>query len=162
MLIHYLKTHYGDSLGSNSDGSDGEFSIGMEIKDLAEFYKSAKKEFDSDNQFQEAARQEVVKLQAGDKESVRAWKTICELSRREFQLIYDRLNIRNLQERGESFYNPMLGPIVSRLSGNSSTAVAQVSEGALCIFLDGFVNGDGTPLPLVSAVFLYFPSRVMH
>lgn len=32
---------------------------------------------------------------------------LCDLSRLEFQKIYDRLNIK-IEEVGESFYNPML------------------------------------------------------
>jgi arginyl-tRNA synthetase len=40
-----------------------------------------------------------------------AWRTLCELSRVEFQKIYDTLGVR-LQERGESFYNPLLADVV--------------------------------------------------
>lgn len=153
MLIHYLKTHHSEALAADSTADGVSLQrLGVEIKDLAQFYKAAKKSFDADPDFQEAARQEVVRLQAGDVDSVRAWQSICEMSRREFQLIYDRLGIRNLQERGESFYNPMLRPLVERLSkqrGEGEGACAERSEGALCVFLEGYVNSDGTPLPLI-------------
>ena len=39
---------------------------------------------------------------------------LCDLSRKEFQLIYDRLDIK-LKEVGESFYNPMLAALVKEL-----------------------------------------------
>lgn len=54
---------------------------------------------------------------------------LCDLSRREFQKIYDRMDIR-LQEVGESFYNPMLTPMLEDLKSRN---IAQESEGAMCI-----------------------------
>lgn len=48
-----------------------------------------------------------VVLQSGDEQCVAAWQRICAASRREFEAIYKRLGV-TLQERGESFYNPML------------------------------------------------------
>lgn len=57
---------------------------------------------------------------------MQAWKRICEASRREFQLIYDRLGVQII-ERGESYYNPFLKPIVEELI---AAGVAEVSEGA--------------------------------
>ena len=50
--------------GDSSD-SDGDSSGGIEIGDLVEFYKAAKKCFDEDEGFQEASRLEVVQLQSG-------------------------------------------------------------------------------------------------
>ena len=116
------------------------------ISDLVEFYKAAKKEFDEDAQFQETSRNEVVKLQGGDPDTLRAWQDICDLSRREFRKIYDMLGVRGLEERGESFYNPFLPDLVQELERSGA---AEVSDGALCIFLPGYKNQDGTPLPLL-------------
>lgn len=42
-----------------------------------------------------------MKLQDGDSNTVKVWKLICDISRKEFQWIYDRLDI-NLVERNES------------------------------------------------------------
>lgn len=50
----------GDVL-SNPDSDSGEIEIG----DLVEFYKAAKKCFDEDESFKEASRLEVVQLQSG-------------------------------------------------------------------------------------------------
>ena len=36
----------------------------------------------------------MVKLQGGDPVSLKAWGLLCDQSRREFQKIYDRLDIR--------------------------------------------------------------------
>lgn len=56
---------------------------------------------------------------------------LCDLSRKEFQLIYDRLDIK-LKEVGESFYNPMLAALVKELV---DAKVAVESEGAICVFV---------------------------
>lgn len=56
----------------------------------------------------------MVKLQAGDAESKRAWGILCEASRRGFEEIYSLLGVE-LEERGESFYNPLLSDVVGDL-----------------------------------------------
>ena len=49
----------------------------------------------------------MTRLQAGDPDLVRAWQLLCDISRKESEAIYNRLDIR-IAERGESYYNPML------------------------------------------------------
>jgi arginyl-tRNA synthetase len=136
MLICYLQEVYPSAL----DTADV-----LDIGDLVTFYKQAKVRFDTDEAFQAAARQQVVELQAGNELTIKAWKLLCEQSRREFQMIYDRLGIR-LTERGESFYNPYLAETISELE---SLNLVEVSEGAKCIFTAGFTNREGEPLPLI-------------
>ncbi len=131
MLIHYMKSADIDS---------------SKISDLVMFYKEAKKNFDEDEAFQIASREEVVKLQSNDVDTVASWQKICQLSRQEFQKIYDMLDIEDLEERGESFYNPFLGRVVDSLE-KSGQAVE--SEGALCIFLPGYKNPDDSPMPMI-------------
>ena len=53
-------------------------------------------------------------LQGGDGDSLRAWRLLCQTSLLEFQKIYDALGV-DLEERGESFYNPMLDDVVKDL-----------------------------------------------
>ena len=140
MLINYLKENYAESLNDVGDGS-----IDVKIGDLVEFYKAAKKRFDDDVNFQEASRNEVVKLQSGNPDSLRAWRAICDVSRVEFQKIYDMLSIR-VEERGESFYNPFLPQVVQDFKEKN---LLVESDGARCVFLPGFVSGDGSALPLI-------------
>jgi len=146
MLIRFLKENHPDYYRACIEAnSDDQAVQKVPIKDLVEFYKAAKKRFDDDKVFEEASRGEVVKLQAGDPQSIRVWKAICHVSRVEFNKIYDMLDIK-VEERGESFYNPMLKSVVDDLE---SRGISVVSEGASCIFLPGYKNGDGTPLPLI-------------
>ncbi len=117
----------------------------VDLGDLVAFYREAKKRFDDDPTFQATAREEVVKLQGGDPVSLKAWGLLCEQSRREFQQIYDRLDIR-LSERGESFYNPYLAAVVADLE---AAGLLVVDDGARCVFLEGVQGKDGQPLPLI-------------
>ncbi|KAM3099170.1 arginine--tRNA ligase [Phormidesmis sp. 146-35] len=117
----------------------------IDLGDLVAFYKKAKQRFDEDPQFQEASRQEVVRLQSGAEDTLRAWNLLCEQSRSEFQEIYDLLDIC-LTERGESFYNPLLADVVKDLE---TAGLLVEDQGAKCVFLEGFSNREGDPLPLI-------------
>ncbi len=136
MLILYLREAYPQALIT---------ADALDLGDLVALYKKAKQRFDEDPEFQEAARKEVVKLQAKDPDTIKAWNLLCDQSRREFQVIYDRLNIQ-IAERGESFYNPYLAAVVDDLRTSGSLVE---SNGAQCVFLDGYVNREGDPLPLI-------------
>jgi arginyl-tRNA synthetase len=136
MLITHLKQEAPEAL-TTADAVD--------LGDLVAFYRQAKQRFDEDEAFQTTAREEVVKLQAGDPVSRRAWQLLCDQSRREFQLIYDRLGI-DLQERGESFYNPYLPAVVADLE---ATGLLVTDEGARCVFLEGVSGKEGKPLPVI-------------
>jgi arginyl-tRNA synthetase len=136
MLITYLREVYPEAL-TKADA--------IAIGDLVELYRAAKKRFDEDADFKEISRRAVVDLQAGGAEAKLAWQLICEQSRREFQKIYDVLNIQ-LTERGESFYNSLLSSVIVDLQ---ETGLLQEDQGALCVFLEGFSNKDGQPLPLI-------------
>jgi arginyl-tRNA synthetase len=136
MLITHLKQVAPEAL----DTADA-----VDLGDLVAFYREAKKRFDDDEAFQTTSREEVVKLQGGDPVSLKAWGLLCDQSRREFQKIYDRLDIR-LSERGESFYNPYLEGVVADLE---ATGLLVVDDGARCVFLEGVSGKDGKPLPVI-------------
>ena len=136
MLITHLKQVAPETL-KTADAVD--------LGDLVAFYREAKKRFDEDEAFQATSREEVVKLQGGDPVSLKAWGLLCDQSRREFQKIYDRLDIR-LSERGESFYNPFLASV---LSGLKEAGLLVTDDGAECVFLEGVNGKDGKPLPVI-------------
>ena len=136
MLIAYLREAYPEAL-TTADALD--------LGDLVTLYRQAKSRFDEDEAFQDTARQEVVRLQAGAADAQRAWQLLCEQSRREFQVIYDLLDV-HLIERGESFYNPLLPEVVEDLD---RLGLLVEDAGAKCVFLEGFTNREGEPLPLI-------------
>ncbi|KAL3085143.1 hypothetical protein niasHS_010212 [Heterodera schachtii] len=85
------------------------------IQDLQEFYKQSKVKFDNDPQFKSEAYQCVVALQNFEPDTVRAWKMICDVSRKDFATIYERLGITDLVERGESFYQSRMQSLIQEL-----------------------------------------------
>jgi len=139
MLVEHLRDEFPQALNK-------ETAKDVELGDLVTLYKAAKKRFDADDDFKVRSREGVVKLQAGDKEALAAWESLCAASRVEYQKIYDVLNIVGLNERGESFYNPYLLNVIEDLEGQG---LAVESEGATAVFLDGYTNRDGSPLPML-------------
>jgi arginyl-tRNA synthetase len=136
MLIHYLKQTAPGVL-SGEQATD--------LSHLVRWYKESKQCFDQDPAFKKASQLEVVHLQGGDPDARKAWEVICKVSREAFEEIYDLLDV-HLIERGESFYNARLAGVVQDLE---EKGLVEESDGAKCIFLDGFKNREGDPLPLM-------------
>merc|ERR1712032_1089788 len=116
-----------------------------DIGGLETFYKAAKGRFNEDPDFVTRARLKTVDLQKGDENVRKAWKLICQLSRNEFNKIYKRLDI-NLEECGESFYDPLARPLVEELEKRE---LAVLDQGAKILKVPGFkipymlVKSDG-------------------
>jgi arginyl-tRNA synthetase len=129
----------GRDLGACPDGSD---------VDLTQLYRDAVTREASEPEFAARARARVVALQSGDPETRRLWEAIVKASERQFQTIYQRLDVglEPADVKGESAYNAELPGVVADLR---AAGLARESEGALCVFLDGFVTKDGKPLPLI-------------
>ena len=142
------------------------------IADLDSYYKQAAQRDKTDPQFSVEARQAVVALQSGDPEALRLWHWIRDESRRHCRELFSRLGITlsEADERGESFYAGRLPTIVQKLSEalpyggdgpdeaaleisasepDVTKAFVTESQGALCVFLPGFVDKDKKPLPLI-------------
>ena len=137
MLIAYVREAYPEALKADSD---------IDLGDLASFYRKAKQRFEADSAFQANARQSVVDLQAGDEDTLKAWRLVCELSNRTNQKIFELMGLCELTIRGESFYNPYLADVLTALD---EEGLLVEDQGAKCVFLEGFSNKDGNPLPLI-------------
>jgi arginyl-tRNA synthetase len=112
------------------------------------FYAAARAEFESDEAFATRARARVVRLQAGDLDTLRLWNELVDLSKQYFNRIYGTLGVTLTDEdlAGESSYNAELGEICDELE---SRGIATISDGALCVFLDGYTGREGKPVPLI-------------
>lgn len=119
MLIEYMKEAFPDFQQKLPD-----------VSDLQEFYKAAKKRFDEDEAFKAKAQAAVVDLQAGGEFARSAWQKICDVSRKSFQRIYDRLDV-TVYERGESYYNSLIPVVVKELQDRG---ICREDRGAQCIF----------------------------
>lgn len=114
--------------------------------DLLALYRRANERFNTDEAFAERARARVVDLQSGERTARAVWGELVEQSRRDNGVVYELLGVHGLEERGESFYQPMLEEVVADLEHQG---LAVVDDGALCVFVEGFTNKDGDPLPLI-------------
>ena len=101
------------------------------IGELVRIYKKTNELADADPAVREAVRQELVKLQAGEKENFSIWQECVALSLREFEKTYELLDLHYDIQHGESFYNERLPGVVERLL---SSGIAEISEGAVCVF----------------------------
>jgi arginyl-tRNA synthetase len=134
MLIAYLEMK----------GEDGSGSL----KDLEQFYKDAKAEFDANEAFANTAREYVVKIQSGDAHCLELWKNFIDISLGHCEEVYDKLAVKLTREdvRAESFYNDTLPTVVTDLDAKG---MLEQSDGAQCVFLEGdevpviIQKGDG-------------------
>jgi arginyl-tRNA synthetase len=134
MLLRHMK--------DNPDKTDSQLS------DIETFYRDAKNRFDTDADFARQSREWVVKLQSGDNEAVSQWEIIRDVTLSHCQQIYDYLGITLSRNdiRGESFYNDKLPDVVKDLKDKK---LAIESEGAVCVFPEGFKNKEDEPLPFI-------------
>jgi arginyl-tRNA synthetase len=99
----------------------------FEINDLEAFYRDAKRRFDSEPGFAEAARRAVVDLQSGEPTARKIWEVFCKASMRHCEAVYRRLGVNFDVVLGESFYNARLPGIVAELR---AAQIAHTSDGA--------------------------------
>ncbi|MFE9769977.1 arginine--tRNA ligase [Streptomyces sp. NPDC005808] len=143
MLIQYLDEH-----PHELDHKDAEVTGEEAMSNLDRLYKTARKFFDSDEEFKTRARRRVVDLQAGEPKTLAAWQKFVDESKIYFYSVFDKLDmeIRDADVVGESGYNDMLDE-TCRLLEESGVAVR--SDGALCVFFDDVKGPDGNPTPLI-------------
>ena len=112
------------------------------------FYQAARVKFDTDEAFAARTRARVVALQGGDDETLQVWTELVELSKHYFNRIYSMLGVTltDADLAGESMYNDQLAAICDELEGKG---IATISDGALCVFLDGYLGREGKPVPLI-------------
>ncbi|UGY92913.1 arginine--tRNA ligase [Streptomyces gobiensis] len=161
MLIQYLIEHPHE-LDHESDTANGEgeaavlyggaaavsYGGAAAMARLNRLYKASRAVFDSDEEFKTRARNRVVRLQAGDQETLDIWHKIVDESKIYFQAVYHQLDveIRDEDVVGESAYNDDLPQVVKELE---ESGVAVRSDGALCVFFDDVKGPDGSPTPLI-------------
>ncbi|KAF5913214.1 hypothetical protein HPG69_016829 [Diceros bicornis minor] len=132
MLIAHLQDKFPDYL-----------TVSPPIGDLQAFYKESKKRFDTEEEFKKRAYQCVVLLQSKNPDIIKAWKLICDVSRQEFNKIYDALDV-SLIERGESFYQDRMNDVVKEFEDKG---FVQVDDGRKIVF----VPGCSIPLTIVKS-----------
>ena len=101
------------------------------LAEIVRVYKEANARSTADPAVREACRQELVKLQSGDKENLDIWNECVALSMQDFEHVYELLDVHYDIQCGESFYNDKLPGVVDRLL---KAKIAEISEGAVVVF----------------------------
>ena len=104
------------------------------LAEIVRIYKETNARSTSDPAVREACRQELVKLQSGDKENTGIWNECVALSMQDFEHVYELLDVHYDIQCGESFYDDRLAGVVDRLL---KSKIAEVSEGAVVVFFRG-------------------------
>jgi len=125
---------------------DGELS--MQLSDLEKFYQAAKIRFDEDEAFAKQARENVVKLQAGDADFLKLWKQFIDTSLTHCDEIYQILNVLLTREdvMPESAYNDDLANVIADLD---KQGMLTKDQGAQCVFMDEFKGKDDKITPMI-------------
>ena len=101
------------------------------LAEIVRIYKETNHRASNDPGVREACRQELIKLQAGDKENLDIWNECVAFSMQDFERTYKLLDIHYDIQCGESFYHDRLPGVVERLLKGG---IAEISEGAVVVF----------------------------
>src|SRR6266536_474420 len=101
------------------------------LAEIVRIYKETNERASKDPEVREACRQELVKLQASDKENLDIWNECVAFSMQDFERVYKLLDIHYDIQCGESFYHDRLFGVVERLL---KSGIAEISEGAVVVF----------------------------
>ena len=166
-------TQFGILIKGYRDCLSQEERDNLTVATLEKCYVLSAARAKEDESWKESCRQELVRLQKGDKENISLWKRFIDISIAEFERMYKKLSVRFDTYRGESYYNDMMAQVVKRLV---EEGLAKESEGALIVDLsreklgvaivrksDGGFNYTTSDLACVeSRIREYDPERIIY
>ncbi|MBI4935886.1 MAG: arginine--tRNA ligase [Actinobacteria bacterium] len=128
-------------------GVDAELTI--DLSDPSAFYRQARAKFDASDEFKDRARARVTLLQSRtDGPTMAIWHKLVDKSADYFDVVYGRLGVllRRDDIVGESYYQPLMPQMLDRLD---RAGLLAESDGAKVVWVPGFTNREGEPLPLI-------------
>jgi len=112
------------------------------IKELLKLYIRFNKETEEKPELKDEAREWFKKLEQGDKEAKSLWQWFKDVSLKEFNRVYEMLNIKFDSFTGESFYSDKMHRVIDELEDKN---LLKKSEGAEIVDLEEF----DMPSPLI-------------
>ena len=103
------------------------------IGELERIYVQFSDEAKKNPVLEDEAREELKKLQLGDEDNQKLWKEFIDISLKEYNKIYDRLDVNFDYYYGESFYNDMMPSVLEELK---EKGIAREDQGALVVFFE--------------------------
>lgn len=113
------------------------------INDLVKIYVKLHEAIEKDSSLEDRAREAFKRLEQKDPVVVANWKKCVEVSLKEFNLLYQKLNVKFDHIWGESFYEEQLSPLLSDLK---KRGILKESEGA---YIANVTDNEGRELPPV-------------
>jgi len=103
------------------------------IEELERVYVKFSEEAEKDPSLEDLARAELKKVQDGEEENTKLWKEFITESLKEYNKLYERLDVHFDTYYGESFYNDMMADVVKELEEKK---LAVDDDGAKVVFFD--------------------------
>ena len=127
------------------------------IEELERVYVEFTKNSEVEPELEDKAREELKKLQAGDKENYRLWQEFIEVSLNEYNKLYERMGVKFDTYYGESFYHNMMPDVVKELENKG---IAVENEGAKVVFFPEEENLYPCIVQKKDGAFLYATSDI--
>ena len=127
------------------------------IEELERVYVEFSKESENNPSLDDLAREELKKLQDGDKENYALWQEFIKVSLDEYNKLYNRMGITFDTYYGESFYHNMMPSVLDELV---EKGLAVEDQGAKVVFFDEKDNLHPCIVQKKDGAFLYSTSDI--
>lgn len=127
------------------------------IEELERVYVEFSKAAEENPELEDLARAELKKLQEGDEKNNALWKEFISASLKEYNKLYDRMDIHFDTYYGESFYHPIMPDVIKELVERK---IAVDDEGAKVVFFDENENLHPCIVQKKDGAFLYATSDI--
>ena len=124
-------SHFGKLIVGCNKWLDEEEYKKNPIGELERIYIKFSDEAQLNPELEVSAKEEWEKLKARDKENVKLWKNFVKCSLKEFEKVYNILNVKFDMYNGESFYAEMIPEILESLKNKK---IAVLDDGVLTVY----------------------------
>lgn len=128
-------TQFGKLISAYKRWVDEEALEKEPIKELLRIYVKFHDEAEKDPFLEEEGRMHFKKLEDGSEEEVRLWKRFRDLSLKEFNKVYEMLNVEFDSYAGESFYGDKMDAVVEEID---KCGLLTESNGAKVVMLEEY------------------------
>ena len=128
-------TQFGMLIAAYKKWGDREVIENDPINELLKLYVKFNTEAEKDESLKDEARYWFRELENGNEDAVELWQWIRDVSLKEFNRVYDLLNITFDSYAGESFYSDKMGRVIEELE---EKGLLKESEGAKIVDLEEY------------------------
>lgn len=128
-------TQFGMLISAYKKWGDREVIEANPIQELLKLYVRFNSEAENDTSMRDEARHWFKELEDGNVEAVELWQWIRDISLREFNRVYDLLNIKFDSYAGESFYSDKMPRVIKELE---EKGLLEESKGAQIVDLESY------------------------